>query len=119
MKADIASPADSRTTPLTVSVSVAVLRSIASADCSIDCTSPRSFSPAEVSTKRSDSRSNSRAPLRCSSAFTRRATVGWLTPSDLAAVVSVPSRARVRKIRRSSQLEFMNKTVQALFRFVD
>jgi hypothetical protein len=36
----------------------------------------------------------------------------------LAAVVSVPSRAKQRKIRRSSQFGFMYKFVQGIFRFV-
>ena len=115
----IASPADRRTTPLTVSLSPALRRLIESAAFSIASVSASSSSPADVGTKRSGRRSNRRAPICCSSACTRRDTVGWLTPSALAAVVSVPSRASVRKTRRSSQLASMFKNVRQFFQFVD
>ena len=51
----------------------------------------------------------------------RHETVDSATPSARAAVVSVPSRASVRKTRRSSQLALasMFKIVQPLFRIVD
>ncbi len=54
---------------------------------SIASVSASSSSPADVGTKRSGRRSNSRAPICCSSACTQRETVGWLTPSALAAVL--------------------------------
>ena len=114
----IASPADNRTTPLTVSLRPALRRLIDSAAFSIASVSASSSSPAAVGTKRSGRRSNSRAPICLSSAWTRRATVGWLTPSVFAAVVSVPSRAKERKIRRSSQFGCMYKFVQGIFPIV-
>jgi hypothetical protein len=119
IKAAIASPAESRTVPLTVSLRPALRRWIEWAAFSIAWVSASSSSPALVGTKRSGSRSNRRAPICLSSTATRRDTVGWLTPSALAAVVSVPSRAKARKTRRSSQLESMYRIVQGLFQFVD